>query len=484
MLAIISDLHLTDGTTGILFPPAAVDVLCDRLCDLAWRASWRADGTYRPIERIDLVLLGDILDLISSRRWLQMPCRPWDDPHLAAVSDTVGGIVDEILRRNVDAIRTLRGLATEGTVSLPPATASGQPVLEAEELPVAVCIHYMVGNRDWPLHLGGTAYDLIRHKVTHHLGLVTPYNRPFPHAADECPELFDTLRRHRVLARHGDLYDPLSYALDRDSASVSDVLAIELVARFVQHAEGELGDQLNPATRMALAELEQVRPMLLAGSYLDGALQRTASPALRGRIKRMWDYMVDQVLCLDALRRLGGIDSGELTDALAAALKIGRRDGQGWIRRTLEFLERLQGTQGLSLVPHALAEADFRNRRARHIVYGHTHHPEMVPLDASHADGFVLSQTYFNAGSWRRRYQPTQMLMGQPELAVSDSFSLLCFYQGDERGGRTYETWTGTLGPAIPMSEMPATSSSAAPGASILRAPQFASRSAAARSMP
>lgn len=483
MLAIISDLHLTDGTTGMLLPPQAVDLLCDRLCDLAWRASWRSDGTYRPIERIDLVLLGDILDLMSSRQWLQVPCRPWEDPHLAAVSDTVGGIVEEILRRNVDAIRTLRGLATEGTVSLPPATASGQPVLEAEELPVAVCTHYMVGNRDWPLHLAGTAYDLIRHKVTHHLGLVTPYNRPFPHAAEECPELLETLRRHRVLARHGDLFDPLNFALDRDSASVSDVLVIELMARFLQQVESEFGDQLGPATRMALAELEQVRPMLLAGSYLDAALERTALPALRNRIKRMWDYMVDQVLCLDALRRLGGIAPGELTDELAAALKIGRRDGQAWVRRTLEFLERLQGTKGLSLVPHALAEADFRNRRARHIVYGHTHQPEMVPLDASHADGVVLSQTYFNTGSWRRRFQTTQMLLGQLELAVSDSFSLLCFYQKDERGGRTYETWMGMLGPATTMPEMPAASSAAAASAPIVRAPQFASRGATMRSM-
>ena len=50
---------------------------------------------------------------------------------------------------------------TEATITLPPATAAGQPVLEAEEMPVAVCTHYMVGNRDWPLHLRGTQYDLI-----------------------------------------------------------------------------------------------------------------------------------------------------------------------------------------------------------------------------------------------------------------------------------------------------------------------------------
>ena len=56
MLAIISDLHITDGTTGELLPPGTMDLLCDRLCDLAWRASWRSDGRYCPIDRIDLIL--------------------------------------------------------------------------------------------------------------------------------------------------------------------------------------------------------------------------------------------------------------------------------------------------------------------------------------------------------------------------------------------------------------------------------------------
>ena len=41
MLAIISDLHITDGSTGQLLPAGTMDLLSERLCDLAWRASWR-----------------------------------------------------------------------------------------------------------------------------------------------------------------------------------------------------------------------------------------------------------------------------------------------------------------------------------------------------------------------------------------------------------------------------------------------------------
>jgi hypothetical protein len=489
MLAIVSDLHISDASLGEPLPAGAMDLLCERLCDLAWRASWRSDGTYRPIDRLDLVLLGDVLDIMGSRRWLAAPCRPWDDHQSPAVIDATTGIVEEILRRNVDSIRTLRALATEAAVSLPPATAGGQPVLEAEELPVSVCTHYMVGNRDWPLHLKGTQYDLMRHKITHHLGLVTPYNKPFPHDAEECEQLSAALRQHRVLARHGDIYDPLCFNDDRDSAGLCDVLAIELVGRFLQHIESELTDQMPAATWAGLCQMDQVRPMLLAPAYMESMLERSATPVIRNRIKRTWDYMVEQVLHLEVIRRMAATCPVDLIDGLAGALKFGRRDSQNWIGRTMAFLMALRGTSTLSYAPHAMAEADFRNRRARHIVYGHTHQAEIIPLDASHADGYVLNQSYFNAGCWRRCYQPTQMQLGNQELMACDSFSILCFYQEDERSGRSYETWSGTLAP-LPMETMPqkliaAPEKTATAGSPVgIRAPQFAgaARSPLARS--
>jgi UDP-2,3-diacylglucosamine pyrophosphatase LpxH len=479
MLAIISDLHINDGTTGQLLPPGTIDLVCERLCDLAWRASWRADGCYRPIDRIDLVLLGDVLDIMSSRRWLASPCRPWDDNQSPAVIDCTTGIVEEILRRNVDCIRTLRSLATESTVSLPPATAAGQPVLEAEEMPVAVCTHYMVGNRDWPLHLKGTQYDLIRHKVTHHLGLVTSYNKPFPHEAMECDQLQEALKAHRILARHGDIFDPLCFADDRDCASLGDVITIELIARFLQHVENELADQMSDATWSALCEIDQIRPMLLVPAYMESLLERTAAPAIRNRIKRMWDYMVEQMLQMEIVRRMTSTCSIDMIDGLAAALKFTRRDSQNWIGRTMKFMAELRGASSCSYASQAMAESDFRNRRARHIVYGHTHQHEIMPLDASHADGYVLNQTYFNAGSCRRSYQPTQMLAGNHELCCCDTFSLLCFYQSDERSGRTHETWCGTLAPMMfdmAAAEIAPNSAAmtSAPAAAPIRAPQFA----------
>jgi hypothetical protein len=69
-----------------------------------------------------------------------------------------------------------------------------------------------------------------------------------------------------------------------------------------------------------------------------------------------------------------------------------------------------------------------------------------VPLDASHAEGYVLDQVYFNAGTWRRLYGQTRSAPGEHEFIASDVMTYLAFFQGDERKGRPYETWSGTLG--------------------------------------
>ncbi len=69
MLVIISDLHLSDSAFSGTIPATAFRVFRERLRDMAYDASWRRDGSYRPIEELDLVLLGDVLDFIRSELW-------------------------------------------------------------------------------------------------------------------------------------------------------------------------------------------------------------------------------------------------------------------------------------------------------------------------------------------------------------------------------------------------------------------------------
>lgn len=447
MLVIISDLHLAGAASGAPLDPGAFDLFADRLRDMAQRASMRVGGTYRPIDRIDLVLLGDVLDLIRSNRWLQGNARPWLDTDSPEFLATVGGAVDDVLRQNAEGIGVLRSLAAEGTIEVPCATAAGRPDHDGDWQPVLVRTHYMVGNHDWPLHLRGPGFDMLRQKVAHHLGLANVHNAPFPHEPAESEELLDALRRHRVLARHGDVFDPLNFVQDRDASSIGDAIVIELVQRFAAEVEAELGTDLPNATLAGLREIDHIRPLLLVPVWLDGLLERTCTaPAIRKQIKQVWDNLADDFLDLDIVRQGDTASPLDLVDGLAGALKFSRRLSLGWSAKISGWLQSLRGAASDSYYTHALAEPDFRNRRARHIVYGHTHQAESLPLDASYADSLVLNQMYFNSGTWRRVYRPTQFSRGEHEFIPHECLGYLSFFQGDERSGRPYESWSGTLG--------------------------------------
>lgn len=447
MLVVISDLHLNDGTIGPAIQPGALEIFAERLCDLTARASWRADGRYRPIERVDLLLLGDVLDVLQSRRWHDVGTRPWEDPQSPKVAETVSSIIDGILQQNREAISVLRSLYGEGAIHIPAASQSGDAVFDGDSHSVAVRTFYMVGNHDWPLHLSGTRYDLIRQKLANQIGLANSVSMPFPHDPLESDDLLQVLRRHRVIARHGDIYDPLSYREDRDSSAVCDALVIELFGRFLVELQGGLGHDLPAATLAGLQELDRIRPLLAAPLWIDGLFRRTnLDPALSKHLRHTWDQLVDEVLQLPLVREQDRSGPIPLIDGLERALKFGKSLPTGWLTQTTQWLQRLRGVDVDSYAPHARLEEDFRNRRARHIVFGHAHGNESIPLDASYADGFVLNQMYFNAGTWRRIYHPARWTASDRDFIPTDCLSYLAFFTGDERGGRPFETWSGTLG--------------------------------------
>jgi hypothetical protein len=444
MLVIISDLHLTDGTSGATISPGAFQLLADRLTDLGMSASRRQDGSYRPIERIDLLLLGDVLDSIRSTKWLGSRVRPWDDiksPDLFAMASQ---ITSDILVHNEPAMGVFRKLAQQG-ISVPAATNDGR--LANELQPVPVRIHYMVGNHDWFYHLPGENYNQLRRKIASHMGLATYPDAPFPHEIWESNELVQVMRRHKVFARHGDVYDPFNYEGDRDASSLGDVIVLELLNRFGVKVMEELGDDLPNTALAGLREIDNIRPLLLIPVWIDGLLERSCpQPAIRKEVKRIWDNLADEFLDHPFVRQRDTWCPVDIVDGLQKALKFSRRLSVGWASWIAQWIAELRGASHSSYYSHALTEQDFRNRRAKHIVYGHTHHAEVVPLDASHADGYVLHQAYFNSGTWRRVHQQTQFAPREHEFIAADTMTFLAFYKDDERNGRPYETWTGTLG--------------------------------------
>ena len=445
MLVIISDLHLNDGTTGATLAPGAASLFIQRLRETAL-ASWRADGAYRPVERIDLVLLGDTFDLLHSEHWRAAPTvRPWGDLHAPEFFDQIATITKGILTQNQESLAMFRRGGGVGD-NLAADVASG-----------AACpaVGRAAGQRPHPLHGGKPRLvPPCRRRRLRCLaagggradGAGQPARSAVSHDITESDELLQTMRRHKVTARHGDIYDPLSFEGDRDASSLSDAIVIDLVGRFAAEVEAAMGDSLPVATLLEL---------------LNWTICARCSWCPSGSTD-CWSGPVRPWRCGSASRRSGTawptssspalrpparpLECTDLVDGLARALKYSKRTSSGWSSAILQWLQKIRGAESPSYYPHALSEADFRNRRAKHVVYGHTHAAQCLPLDASYAEGCVLDQMYFNAGTWRRVHGQTLFTPGGHEFIASDAMTYLAFFQGDERGGRPYETWSGTLG--------------------------------------
>lgn len=446
MLVVISDLHLTDGTSGATISPGAFHLLAERIADLAMSASYRSDGSYRPIDKIDLVLLGDVLDTIRSTRWLEGRVRPWDKLQSPEMIEKIYGITSKTLDRNEVAMSVLRALS-EGSIRIPPATRMGRPAVTTENVPVPVRIHYMVGNHDWFYHAPGEPYNRLRKLVADRMGLATSPNAPFPHEPWESEELQIALRKHKVFARHGDIFDPFNFEGDRNQSSLGDAIVIELLNRFGRQIELEMSEDLPASTIQGLREIDNIRPLLLVPVWIDGLLERTCPQlSMRKEVKQVWDKLAEEFLDLAFVRARDSWRPNDMVDGLSYALKFSRAISIGWASSVAKWIFKMRGASTSSYASHAIAEQDFRNRRARHVVYGHTHHVESIPLDASYAEGYTLNQMYFNSGTWRRVHEQTQLAPSEHEFIASDTMTYLAFFNGDERKGRPFETWTGMLG--------------------------------------
>ncbi|MFH0982384.1 MAG: hypothetical protein V2A79_12705 [Planctomycetota bacterium] len=453
MLVFISDLHLTDGTSGETIDAGAFKVFRERLRDLAYDASWRADGKYKPLERLDLVLLGDILDVIRSEQWVGKTVKPWEQQERPeAFQKKVGTVTEAILQTNAEALGYVRSLQDPKVITLPPATRKGEPKKKVpwepdapERLPVDVHVHYLVGNHDWFYHLPGPAYDAIRDQIVKAMGLANAPTAPFPHDPNESAVIRELLEAHRVFARHGDIFDPFNYEGNRDASSLGDAIVVELLNRFPAEVAARMGKQLPQDCLLGLRELDNVRPLVAIPGWIEGLLRRTCpDPGQARAVKALWDELADEFLNLKFVSDRDKPFRLDLVDGLEVALKFSKGMSLRLLGRLPHWLDELLREKPSA--EHALGEQDFKNRAARYIVYGHTHRHKIVPLDSCCLAQGLFEQMYVNSGTWRRVYERACWRPEDQEFMGYYVMTYLAFFKDGERHGRTFETWSGALG--------------------------------------
>jgi UDP-2,3-diacylglucosamine pyrophosphatase LpxH len=455
MLVAISDLHLDDGTCGKSLSVDAFHIFRERLEQLAYSASLRADGTYRPIDRIDLLLLGDIIELIHSTRWLKEKpgeegyVRPWDNPARPELAEKIQEITQAILDHNAESMSVLRQMANGEAISIPPANAQGKPALDARErIPVPVHLYYMVGNHDWFYHLPGEAYHHNRRLIIDGMGLMNS-TAPFPYEPHEWDALVRLFEKYRIFARHGDCYDRWSFnsELGRNAATIGDALSVELINRFPEEVEKSLGDALPSHFYRGLHEMIHVRPNVAVPLWIGGQIrQYGVVKKLEAVLKEIWNELVVEFLDLDFIRAQNNRwNPFESVDELALVLKLTRWTSIENSSRVILLIKKRLFRDDQSFAKYAIKEKAFTTRQADYIVYGHTHHHETIPLDAYQHNGKDSYQFLVNTGTWRSNYDLTRFHPEQQKFLPYQLMSYLAFFSGDERHGRRHEAWLGNL---------------------------------------
>jgi hypothetical protein len=453
MLVIVSDIHLGDGTCGRSISPAAFHLFADRLQELAFNASWRTGGGFSPVEEIDVLLMGDILDPLHSTLWLEKSpsesdyVRPWTDSSKPEYAAKLKDITSAILKNNLESTGVIKELTKTG-FTLPRTPQGRYPEGNPNDrVPVKIKFHYMVGNHDWYYHLPGGDFDTIRQEIVDSFGLSNP-SSPFPHELRESDELRKLLGDYQVYAQHGDQYDSFNYDKEkgRDASTIGDAFAVEIINRFPVEAEVRLKEILPPVFLESLRELVNVRPALATPLWISSQLsQNNVSLPAQRNLKNLWDELCSEFLALPFVRAADKRNQFDIIDGMELAIKLTDRFSFKTIDDLVVWIRKRFWSEEITFAKHALKENAFLDRSAQFVVYGHTHHYEIVPLDSIPHAIHPTNQMYLNSGTWHTYFDLAVYKLEEQKFVPYQVLTYLTFYKDDERGGRRFESWSGAF---------------------------------------
>lgn len=415
MLVIVSDIHLTDGTSGVTIHSGAFKKFALYLKDMAETAK---------AKEVEIVLLGDIIDLIRSDYWLRSDIRPWSKP---GDRDGEGkGLKDYTIK--------ILGRISKKTDNKKSMTHLEEFREEMTNQGVSTKITYIIGNHDWLIN----RYPETRTKVARFLGIKNPNQYKNKMFATE-----GFWEDYKVFARHGDIYDPFNFDEDRDASSLGDAIVIDLINKFPETVKNTIGSATDPDLISELREIDNIRPLIDIPLWIHGACRRAKSPETEKQVKKVWNRLVDAFLKNKFVKKHDKPWRMDVVDALQLGLKISKFISlKDMINLPLRKFYKKRG----DYVSKAFHEEYVRRNMAEFIVYGHTHHHQVVPLDQVPVPGGILQKTYFNTGTWRRVHENTTFDEENQEFLSRDVMTFIAFYLKEERGNRRFEVWNGALG--------------------------------------
>ena len=461
MLAIVSDLHFCDGTATEknVDPKAFALALGDIYAEAAGLAAQQQGHAH-----LDVVMLGDVFDLLRTEAWFAVPPseRPWGSaaalgnaPAAAATIGHARRIMSRITEENAAALALLRG----ETLAPPPGVSVRRILLP--------------GNHDrLALHDDGL-YAAMRAAVRADDERTLAAEGIFPHRLE--------MPQYGLLARHGHEWDAWNFESYRQDAAhptadyedaaylpapIGDPITTELAARLPFEmklrldAIGSLGAEDKDHIYRRLQRVEDVRPLFASipwvyreaarlqsvnGGATGSAVEAALEDALRTVIAdfRALDFFDAWYAKHNSWHPFNGARKLKAALAVLSDVTINTVEHVG------PAFEALFGGDGKEpcTVGAAAERLDHLGAEGmRFVVYGHTHDAVQVALAA--ADG--ASSSYLNSGTFRQRVFRSEDRRG---FVSSDYLTYLCFFTEaeartwrdprDRLVGPAYSAWTG-----------------------------------------
>lgn len=384
-MVVVSDWHLSDGTSGTYLAPSLIEGFVRDLKDAVRRDS---------ISRLILVFNGDTIDLLRSLQWHQAaegdmrPPRPWGDGVKPGTEQNKK--VEKLLHSILDGVERTYSVVLSEIRSMPDALSGPSPVFK---------IVYLAGNHEWVANV----FPSVAERIARIFGVTDAIgqNGKFPYSMD-----FSRVQiagfSYPVFVRHGHCYDDMNGTglPERDMPAVGNVFDIEVVCGLLWNIKRHMGDIAHiAAAKMFLKDLEDadhVRPEADASGYVRWLLKR---PSLEP-IRKQADFAVRMALrrarrAFNASPVVSSIDWWiwpPSLDKVRLFLWMAHIN-LDWASRIGKRLD-----WGTNFACRVAAEPAVREGRVKYVVYGHTHRHEVHHV-ANRRGDIVL---YFNTGTWRK----------------------------------------------------------------------------------
>jgi len=207
--------------------------------------------------------------------------------------------------------------------------------------------------------------------------------------------------------------------------------------------------ELNQEIVDNMRHITNIRPALATPLWVTGQLRKLAmenklKEVGEAELKGIWDDLADNFLHLDFVHQADKAFEFDIVDTMQLAIKISKVISFETIDNLVFRLQNKKSAgSDRSFTSYALQEPAFLDNSARYIVYGHTHHHEIVPLDADGEPPLEQDQFYFNSGTWRSYYDLAVKDPKEQKFVRYQTLTYLTFYKDEEREGRLFETWSG-----------------------------------------